>query len=171
MKLGTKLLASASILMASMSSYAAEDLTADFTQPVAELNAFNMAMFAGDFLHGYTFSFTETTDASSTLGSISFFGTPLTVSIYSLDSTFASATLLGSVTTTSVGPFGSLFGYAALGETFVSGDYGLTVAGSGIGFYGIESVASPVPEASTLSLMLAGFGVVGLMSYRRRTNI
>ncbi len=169
MKLGTKLLASASILLASMTSYAAEDLTSDFTQPVAALNTFNMAMFSGDFLHGYTFSFTETTDASSTLGSISFFGTPLTLSLYSLDTTFASATLLGSVTTTNIGPFGSLFGYASLGDTLASGDYGLTVAGTGIGFYGIESVASPVPEASTLSLMLAGFGVVGLMSYRRRS--
>ncbi len=47
----------------------------------------------------------------------------------------------------------------------VTGD----VTGTAGGTYGF-AVTSPVPEASTLSLMMAGFGLVGLMSYRRRNN-
>jgi hypothetical protein len=48
----------------------------------------------------------------------------------------------------------------------VTGDITGTVGGT----YGF-AVTSPVPEASTLSLMMAGFGLVGLMSYRRRNSI
>lgn len=36
------------------------------------------------------------------------------------------------------------------------------------GFYTLSSSISPVPEPSTLALMMAGFGLVGFMSNRRR---
>jgi hypothetical protein len=39
--------------------------------------------------------------------------------------------------------------------------------GHGKGHHG-GGITSPVPEASTLALMSAGFGVVGLVAYRRR---
>ncbi|MDF1690451.1 MAG: FxDxF family PEP-CTERM protein [Cycloclasticus sp.] len=46
-----------------------------------------------------------------------------------------------------------------------------TVTGSSGGRYTFSAIAAPVPEASTLSLMLAGFGLIGFMSYRRRNLI
>ncbi|WP_020162416.1 FxDxF family PEP-CTERM protein [Cycloclasticus pugetii] len=46
-----------------------------------------------------------------------------------------------------------------------------TATGSDGGMYTFSAIAAPVPEASTLSLMLAGFGLVGFMSYRRRNLI
>jgi len=52
------------------------------------------------------------------------------------------------------------------------GTYVLSVSGktnkSHSGFY---TLTSPVPELSTLVLMMSGFGLVGLMGYRRRTIV
>jgi len=55
------------------------------------------------------------------------------------------------------------------------GSYTAKVFGSGTGVsggnYTFSIITSPVPEASTLSLMMAGFGLIGFMSYRRRNMI
>jgi hypothetical protein len=40
--------------------------------------------------------------------------------------------------------------------------------GKGKGYGHGGGITSPVPEASTLALMSAGFGIVGLVAYRRR---
>ena len=56
-----------------------------------------------------------------------------------------------------------------------AGDYIAQVSGLATGVaggnYTYSAIAAPVPEASTLSLMLAGFGLVGFMSYRRRNLV
>ena len=56
-----------------------------------------------------------------------------------------------------------------------AGSYTAKVSGMGAGtiggLYTFSAISAPVPEANTLTLMLAGFGLVGFMSYRRRNLI
>ncbi len=52
-----------------------------------------------------------------------------------------------------------------------AGDYVTVVAsqfGGGFGAYALGTSVSPVPEASTLAMMLGGLGLVGFMARRRR---
>ncbi|MDF1690457.1 MAG: FxDxF family PEP-CTERM protein [Cycloclasticus sp.] len=57
----------------------------------------------------------------------------------------------------------------SLGKLEGPGTYTISVSGKtnkqNAGFY---TLTSPVPELSTMVLMLSGFGLIGFMSYRRR---
>jgi hypothetical protein len=53
----------------------------------------------------------------------------------------------------------------------VAGDYTTSVLGvfnGGFGAYALATSVTPVPEASTIAMMLGGLGLVGFMARRRK---
>ncbi|VAW45114.1 hypothetical protein MNBD_GAMMA03-2050 [hydrothermal vent metagenome] len=53
-----------------------------------------------------------------------------------------------------------------------SGSYNLSLSGDvmGSGIYTVNAITSPVPEPSTIALMLGGLGMIGFMAARRRNQ-
>lgn len=63
--------------------------------------------------------------------------------------------------------------FAGLSSDALSGNYFLHIAGNSIGtsqYAGTISLAAPVPEAETYSMMLLGLGLMGFIALRRRTD-
>ncbi len=159
MKTLNKALLASTLMVASTASFAAIDLA---TVPSG---IFSTGQVYGSFTSNFEFDLSEASDLSVALTNHSHGSfldiTSLTFSL--TDGTPIDSFVVGSGTeivssyTLSAGT-----GYMMT----ISG----TATGTAGGAYIFSAVASPVPEASTLSLMMAGFGLVGLMSYRRRNN-
>jgi hypothetical protein len=87
------------------------------------------------------------------------------VSLY--ETSGSSSSLLGGYAFyASSGDVSYSFGALAGGSYF----YEVTGTGTGTngGFYSLSSAITPVPEPEVLTLMLAGLGMVGFMTHRRR---
>jgi hypothetical protein len=109
------------------------------------------------FYDVYNFSLTEDSFGTADLYYIS--KSDITLKLYNYDTSSFVSSITGS----------PVFGHISLAGNLSAGNYGLKVTSKrGAGYKLIGSV-SPVPEASTFAMMLAGFGLVGLMSYRRKT--
>ncbi|HIV69572.1 MAG TPA: PEP-CTERM sorting domain-containing protein [Candidatus Aquabacterium excrementipullorum] len=170
MKLQIKLLAAATALVASASSFAVvnpgDDLGTLNQYPVqfGGYRSIDDARIAqpGDlvFSHDYTFTLAQT---ASVIGSVSnFFG----------NTSFSSITVTSSGgqswTKTLNDVNDSTFDFAGL----TAGNYTLSVNGVfplGFNVYsGSVYAAAPVPEPGSLALGLAGLGIVGVLARRRR---
>ncbi len=72
-----------------------------------------------------------------------------------------------------VGAATTIAGALSIDDLFLSaGNYTTNVLGlfdGGFGAYSLTSTVSPVPEASTLAMLLGGLGLVGFMARRRKT--
>lgn len=114
---------------------------------------------AGDYTNFYSFSLAETQDVTFNFDSYRMNGNEgvlnLTVSgPDGVSQTFGNGTGSGSVTFNDLQP-----------DTYLLQVDTMTMDN---GSYTLSSSVSPVPEPSTLALMMAGFGLVGFMSNRRR---
>jgi len=166
MKALNKLLIAVSLMLASTSSFSAVNF-GDLSGGAVESRV--MAHMSGSFTD--TFNFTLS-DANNSLGVASenflwsFMGVDLlNIADFNVELLDGSASSLGDWS-----------GFGAFSHDLTAGSYSLEVTGNVIGAFGgsyalSASAVSPVPEASTLSLMFAGFGLVGFMSYRRRNMI
>jgi len=166
MKALNKLLIAVSLMLASTSSFSAMHDFGDLSGGAVESSV--IAHMPGSFTD--TFSFTLS-DANNSLGvaSENFFWSFLGADL--LDISDFNVELLDG--TSSLGDWS---GFGPFSYDLTAGSYSLEVTGQATGIFGgsyalSASAVSPVPEASTLSLMFAGFGLVGFMSYRRRNMI
>lgn len=114
---------------------------------------------AGDYTNYYSFSLAKTEDVTFNFDSFRINGNEgilnLTVSgPNGVSQTFGNGQGSGSVTFNDLAP-----------DTYLVQVDAMTQDN---GSYTLSSSVSPVPEPSTLALMMAGFGLVGFMSNRRR---
>ena len=161
MKITWNLTISALMMLFATSAYSATyNLGVLGSDPVFQ----NVSVGAGTGAFNDSFKFViaaDSTGASSVSNhALTFFGTDiLDISGLELQIYSTTALLVGSYENLSL----------AAGE-YHAEVYGKATGVSG-GNYTFSVIAAPVPEASTLSLMMAGFGLVGFMSYRRRNII
>jgi hypothetical protein len=154
------LLASTLLVASTTASYAAIDLA---TVPSG---VFTSGKVYGSFTTNFAFDLSEASDLSVTLTNHTH-GSFLDIDslTFSLtDGTPIDSFVVGSGTQI-------LNSYTLAAGTGYMMSISGTATGTAGGAYTFSAIASPVPEASTLSLMMAGFGLVGLMSYRRRNSI
>ena len=159
MKMMSNLLISALVMFFATSAYSA-------TYNIGELGEVPyvkpVVVGSGEFTDWFNFSIsTESTGAASVSNhTLTFYGieildiSDLTLEIYS------GGMMLG----------GSYESLSLDGGNYSAKVFGTSTGVNG-GTYTFSAIAAPVPEASTLSLMLAGFGLIGFMSYRRRNLI
>lgn len=159
MKLLTQLILGAAMLT-SLSA------NANITKALGTLSTIDTTTFtnkvSGSFLDNYTFTLSSSSDtdyggASYNIGSaINYAITGLDFKLYT-----SAASLLASGLSFSVNGLNS-------------GDYYLTVSGTATGpkggLYAGSIDATPVPEANTYAMMLAGLGLMGFVARRRRSS-
>lgn len=123
--------------------------------PDAEL--FGGVVTGGNYLNSFFF---ELDEASTVTGSLAaFFG----------DVTFSSVSLNGTLSPLTATTTGYSFSFSNLS----SGNYQLSVAGFapvGLNAYAGSVLAQPVPEPGTVTMLLAGLGLMGAMAARRRSG-
>jgi hypothetical protein len=109
------------------------------------------------FYDKYKFTLTEDSYGTADLYYVA--KSDITLKLFSYDT----GSFVSSVTGSPV------FGHVSLAGFLSAGDYALKVTSYKGAAYKLTGSVSPVPEASTFAMMLAGFGLVGLMSYRRKS--
>jgi hypothetical protein len=154
MKTLNKALLASTLMVASTASFAAIDLSVTggfLSSPTV----------TGPFSNTFDFDLSEASNVNVTLTN------HLNSSFLVIDSAMftladGSSFDLGSFSVASGEEYSQSFSLAA------GTGYSITVSGTPSGTFGghytVSAFTSPVPEASTLSLMMAGFGLIGLMS-------
>ena len=123
----------------------------------------------GSFSDRWSFSIPSLSAASSAVANVSFPGllniTGLSADLFQWNSTHNSATAISSFFNSSSPSLVTGYGFLS------SGDYYIGVSGTASGAYGGAYVlglnVSPVPEPETYLMMLAGLGVILVVSRRR----
>jgi len=162
------LIASVALGVASLASHAVTDLG-----PVPPTASFSSTI-GGAFEEEWEFSLTSLSNVTAAALNVSFsiLGNS-TGSITGFTVLLDDVVLLGSSSNTNVGPGVTLTTQVKAGFAQLSaGVHTLTVSGTGVtgGFatYSGYIQAVPVPEPETYAMLLAGLGVVGFLSRRRR---
>jgi len=160
MKLVKQLLIGATILLAASNAQAATYNLGTLTDSYNEFGSYSVAK--GSFSDTINFSLANTSDTDFGVGSIFV----KVGNIVRRDITGLTLSLFQG--TTDLGLSGTDFSATAL----AAGDYHLLVTGNATGSqggtYGGGINVSPVPEANTFAMMLAGLGLMGFVARRRR---
>ncbi|ACT48685.1 FxDxF family PEP-CTERM protein [Methylotenera mobilis] len=161
MKLVKQLLIGAAIFAAVSNAQAATYNLGTLSSDYTEFGSYSVAK--GSFSDTINFSLAGTSDTDFGVGSIFVKVGKIT----RLDITGLTLSLFKG--TTDLGLSGTDFSATALG----AGDYHLLVTGNATGTLGGSYAGginvSPVPEADTYAMMLAGLGLMGFVARRRRS--
>lgn len=161
--------------MVSFNTYAVHNATYTSTYNIGTLTATpysNVATVSGGFSDRYNFSILapSTTAGSAVtldlnLGNLGFHVSGLSLDLYSAGGSLYDTDTVTGPTDTAV----------SVNATLATGNYFFRVQGTGNGnntgkgMYAFTAAATPVPEADTYALMLAGLGLVGFAVSRRHS--
>ncbi len=138
-----------------VASFGANATSAPTSHDLGSIHEIGGSFFG--FYDVYNFSLTEDSFGIADLYYVS--ASDITLKLYSYDTSSFVSSVTGS----------PVLGHISLEGNLSAGNYGLKVTSNHAAAYKLIGSVSPVPEASTFAMMLAGFGLVGLMSYRRKT--
>ena len=163
------LVLAASLAFASVSANAAFTVSGDLdSSDTAELYSFLGTSLTPSFSDYITVSFDGLRDFVGTISGNSPGGT-IDFSVFNIVS---STDITDTIATGTIDNGAVKFAFADLTGTTFGGTYLLHIAGTKTGasasYTGSLSAISPVPEAETYSMMLAGLGLMGFVARRRK---